>query len=213
MSQIATLVTGAGVNTTVSGQSQLENNMVIGDIDTAMPLTGLKVVLGGRTTIDIQGSTPLVSFFAKFMQRISGTVVGLILKIGSGRLIKEGSSVIFTNGGATTPAIFSYSDKGNGIPINAVTQGINALSNQTFSNFAGLGITPSANVGSFDVLFTDGTSQNMSVIEADAYFASKNDTEANGRFDAVVTGFDNRDRSIESVRVNATTALSVLVIS
>lgn len=213
MGQIATLVTGAGVNTPVTGQSQLENNIVIGDIDTAMPLQGLKVVVGGKTTIDIQGSVPLVSVFSKFMQRVSGAVVGLVIKIASGRLVAPGSSVIFTNSGVTTPNIFAYSDKSNGVAIEAVTQGINALSNQTFRNFAGLFITPAANVASFDVIFADGTQQSMTAIEADALFASKNDTEADGRLNSVVTGFDNRDLSISEVKVNATTALTVMVIS
>jgi hypothetical protein len=214
---ITALTTGAGVNTSLSGLGQVEENIVIGTVDTAMPLQGLKVVIGSKTTIDIQGSVPLVSTFAKFMQRVVGSgIVGLILKVATGRIIQQGCSLIFTNGGATTPSVYAYSDNnvnGNGTPLQAVTVGLNALTNQTFQNFAGLFVTPQANVGSFDVVFADGTSQNMSAIEANALFATKNDTQATGVLDAVVTGYDNRDKSIMSVRVNATTAVTVLVIS
>lgn len=212
MGQIGTLVTGAGINTSITGQSQLESDLMIGGVDTAMPLRGLKVVVGGKTTIDIQGSQPLMSAFAKFMMRSAGTVVGLVIKIGTGRMRSPGSSIVLTNDGATTPIIYSYSQGGNGTPIEAVTQGVNALSNLTIDNFAALMVTPTANIGSFDVVYADGTDQSMTALEADSLFASKNDAQANGRLDAVVTSFDNRDRSIRSVKVNATTAVTVLVI-
>jgi hypothetical protein len=52
----------------------------------------------------------------------------------------------------------------------------------------------------------------MTVVEADAMFSQMNDTEANGRLDVMVTGFDNRRGTIRSVKVNATTALTVLVV-
>jgi hypothetical protein len=211
---INAITTGAGVNTPLANQSQLENNILIGDVDTAMPLQGLKVSVGGKTTIDIQGSIPLVSVFAKFMNRVTGTVVGLAIKIATGRLNVGGSSITFTNGGPTTPSVYGWSDTStNAQPIEAQTVGINALSNQTFEGFAGLFITPVANVGSFDVVFADGTPQNMTVVEADAMFSQMNDTEANGRLDALVTGFDNRKGAIRSVKVNATTALTVMVVS
>ena len=226
MSQFATLGTGAGVVTPVTGLGQLEENIVIGSIDTTMPLSGFKVVVGSKTVIDIQNSTPLISTFAKFMQRVVGSgVVGLILKISTGRIITQGISIFFTNAGATTPNIFWYSDNSggsqsvsngnaNGRALNAVTVNVNASTNQTFTNFAGLFITPQANVNSFDVVFADGTSQNMSTIEANALFATKNDTQATGVLDAVVTGFDNRDLSIISVRVNVgATAVTVLIVS
>lgn len=212
MSQIvAALTTGAGVNTTVGPQAQLEGNILIGDIDTAMPLQGLKVVVDGSTKIDVQGSQPLVSTLAKFAQLIAGAVVGLILKVATGRVYKN-STITLTNGGATTPAVYAWSDSQNGVPLEAQTDGILALQNKTYSDFSGLFVTPAANVGSFDVDFADGTSQNMSVVEADAMFSQSSQTEANGRLDAVVTGFDNRGRNISQVKVNATTAVTVMIV-
>lgn len=216
---IPALTTGAGVNTSVTGLPQVECNIVVGGIDTAMPLQGFKVLIANKTTIDIQGSIPLVSTFAKFMNRIVASTVGLVLQIATGRIIQNGCSLIFTNGGATTPAVYWFSDtgvKGDGTPVQGVTVTINPNTNQTFTRFAGLFITPLANISSFDVVFADGTSQNMTYFEANALFSQKNDTQAGGQLDAAVTGFDNRDLSIVSVRVNANgTAggVTVLVVS
>lgn len=211
MAQIGTLVTGATVVTPITGLSYVDQYINLGDVDTAMPLTGLQVEIGGETTINIVGSTPLVSAFSKFLSQAVGTVVGLVIKIATGRIYLP-SSLRFTNGGATTPAIFNFGDAGNGKPIRAISQGINALSNQLFDKFSCLMITPSANMGNVDFQYKDGTSVTMTALECDALFALKNPTEANGRLDAVVTCIDNTDGKIAWVRVNATTALTVLVI-
>lgn len=211
MSRIGTLVTGAGIVTPVTGLSYVDPYIMLGDVDTAMPLTGLQIDIGGENTINIVGSTPLVSSFAKFLSQVTGTVIGLVIKIATGRVYLP-SSLRFTNGGATVPDIFNFGESGNGKPIRAIQQGINALSNQIFEKFSALMITPSANVGSVDFMFKDGTSVTYSILEVDALFATKNNAEANGRLDAVVSTIDNTEGKIEWVRVNATTAVTVLVI-
>ena len=209
---LTTLVTGAAVNTSLNPITQLESNILIGDVDTANPLRGLSVTVNGKNTINIQGSQPLLSVFAKFCQNVVATVVGLVFKIATGRINREGSSIVFTNDGATVPQIFGYSTESNGEPIEAQTSGIVALDNRTYRDFSGLFITPAANVSNFDIVFADGTSQTMTVVEADALFSQMNQTELNGRLDAVVTGFDNRSGLFKSVRVNATTAVTVMLI-
>lgn len=212
MSQITTLVTGAGVVTTVTGLANAEEYIVIGDVDTAMPLSAINVEIDGEATINIVGSQPLVSAFAKFMSQFTATLVGLVIKVATGQIMKK-CTYRFTNNGATTPAIFAFSDSGGGRPVRAISDGINALSNLTYKNFTALMITPAANAGNLDFVFKDGTAQTLTVIEADALFSLKNQTDANGRLDPVVTTIDNRDGSIASVRVNATTALTVLKIT
>lgn len=211
MSRIGTLLTGAAVVTPITGLSYVDPYIVVGDVDTATPLTGLQVEIGGETTINIVGSTPLVSAYAKFLSQVTGPIVGLIIKIATGRIYLP-SSLRFTNGGATTPVIYNFGDSGNGKPIRAISQGINALSNQVFDKFTALMITPSANAGNIDFQFKDGTSCTMTVEEVDSLFALQNQSEANGRLDAVVTTIDNRAGEIAWVRVNATTALTVLVV-
>jgi len=211
MSRIGTLVTGAGIVTPITGLSYVDPYIVLGDIDTASPLTGLQVDIGGENTINIVGSTPLVAAFSKFMNDFCGTIVGLVIKIATGRIYKP-ASLRFTNGGATVPDIYNFTDGGNGVPIRAISQGINALSNQVFDKFTALMITPSANVGNVDFQYKDGTSVTMTIAEVDALFALKNPSEANGRLDAVVSTIDNRMGEIEWVRINATTAVTVLVV-
>lgn len=198
---IQALTTGVGVNTGTGAQAQLESDIVIGDCDTAMPLQGLKVVVDSRTTIDIQMAV-FVNFFAKFMNRITGTVVGLVIKIATGRIMKN-AIITFTNGGATTPTVYSNSTRGNGVAIEAVQDSINLSSNKTIVDFKCLAVTPIANIASFDVTYADGTTQSMTVIEVDALFAQGNDTEANGRLDQAVTAFDNRAGRFASVKINS----------
>lgn len=211
MSQIATLTTGAGVVTTVSGLANAEQYIVLGDFDTAMPLSGLNVEIDGEATINIVGSQPLMSAFAKFMSQFTATLVGLVLKIATGTILKK-TTYRFTNNGATTPAIFAFAERGNGggKPVRAISDGINALSNLTYRGFKCLMITPAANLGNLDFVFSDGTAETYTAVEADALFGIRNQTDANGRLDPVVTTIDNRDGSIASVRVNATTAVTVL---
>lgn len=214
---ITALTTGAGINTITPAQSQMESDILIGDVDTAMPCRGVKVNIDGNTTMDVQGSQPLISVLSKLSQFIAGGgVIGMIIKIGTGRMICKAGQVTFTNDAATTPAVYWNSQRSNGRAINARTTTINPNSNQTFSGveFAYLAVTNPANISSFDMTFADGLQQNLSVVEADALFAKTNETEANGRLDALVTCFDNTARTkIASVRINvAGTAVTVMTV-
>jgi hypothetical protein len=215
---LSALTTGAGVSTVTPSQSQVESDVLIGDIDTAQPCQGIKVNVDGDTTMDVQNSQPLVSVLSKLSQLITGTVIGLVLKIATGRVFCKSCVVTFTNSGATTPAVYWSSQKGVGQPgrlIRARTTTINPNSNQTFNkgDYAYLAVTNPANINSFDFTFTDGTQQNMSGVEVDALFAKNNETEANGRLDAVVTTIDNTKQNIQSVRINVgATAVTVMTV-
>jgi len=210
---LTTLITGAGVNTSSGNQSQCESDILVGDIDTANPLRGLKVNIGGETTIDIQ-VVALVDFFQKVSNRICGTVIGLVMRIATGRIYGKTTNITFTNDGVTVPNIMWNSQNSNGRAIYAKQDGIIANSSTEIfgDSFAFLAVTPSANVGSFDLTFKDGTQQRMTLVEADALFAKTNDTEANGRLNSVVTGFDNMRGNIKSVKINATTAVTYMTV-
>lgn len=221
---IAALTTGTGVNSVTPNQSQVESDVVIGDIDTAMPIQGLKVNIDGDTTIDVQGSQPLISVLSKLSQFMTGSgIIGLIIKIATGRLFCNAAQITFTNAGATTPTVYWYSMRGgmmkggaNGVPIRARTVSINPSTSQIYNgtDFAYLAVTNPTNITSFDFTFADGsTQQNVSVIETDAMFAKSNETEANGRLDALVTCIDNSRRNITTVRINvAATAVTVMTV-
>jgi len=211
MSRIGSLSNGIGVVTPITGLSYVDPYIILGDVDTNVPINGLQVEIGGETTINIVGSQPLCAAFAKFLMQTCATVVGMVLKIATGRIYLP-SSLRFTNNGATTPDIFNFGDTANGKPIRAISQGINALSNQVFDKFTALMITPSANAGNIDFQFKDGTSVTMTIAEVDALFCMKNQTQLDGRLDPVVTTIDNTEGLIAWVRVNATIAVTVLVI-
>lgn len=201
MSQITTLITGAGVNTSTGSIAQLESDILIGDVDTANALQALKVVVDSITTIDIS-SAAFCNFFAKFMNRTVGAgVVGLVYKVATGR-IEKNAVITLQNNGATTPVVYANSTQKNGVPIFAVQDSVNVSSNKVINGFKCLAVQNLANISSFDVTYSDGTVQNMSIVEVDALFASANDTQTDGRLDASVTAFDNRMGKFASVKMN-----------
>jgi hypothetical protein len=211
MSQIGTLLTGAGVQTTISGQSQCEEYLVIGDVDTANALRGLSVEVDGTPFINIQNSAPLMGAFAKWQQQTCGTVVGLTLKIATGA-IKKNTTYRFTNDGVAVPAIKAFSDSQNGIPMIATTKSVNASSYEDFEKFSALFLTLPASVSSVEIAFVDGHKATLSIEEVDAMFSFRNQSEVDGRLNAVSV-IDNTTQNIKSVRVNAGgTAVTVLIV-
>jgi len=211
MPNIGVMTTGAGVTTTLAGQAQADAMLVLGDVDTANPLRGIQVEIDGTPYLNIQNNAVLCAAFAKWqMESISGTgVVGVAFKIATGRINKN-TTYRLTNDGATTPAIRVMSDSGNGVPIIAATKGIVAGGSESFRKFAALFIDLPANVSSLEMEFADGEKQTWQVEDADARFSLSNQSEANGRL-GTATVIDNSDGNIKSVRVNATTAVTVLV--
>jgi hypothetical protein len=210
MAQIGSLLSGNGTVTNISGLSQLDEFILIGDVDTANPLQGLTVEVNGDTLINIQ-SQPLISAFAKWMMETAGSVVGLMLKVSTGR-IKGSTNLRFVNTGATTPPIFSFSDSDSGAPIYANSETILAGSYKDFENFTALIMHSPASVGQCTAFFANGFSSNVTFQEIAAYFALENQAETDGLLGGCLV-VDNRDGRFKGFRVNAVTAnLNVLVI-
>jgi hypothetical protein len=210
MAQIGTLASGAGTVTNISGLSQLDEFILIGDVDTTNPLQGLTVEVNGDTLINIQNQN-LITGFAKWMMEFSGSVVGLMLKVATGR-IKGSTNIRLVNTGATTPAIFSFSDSDGGVPIFANTETILAGSYKDYEKFTALIMHSPANVGQCTAFFANGFSSNMTAAEIAGYFALENQSEVDGYLAGCLV-VDNRDGRLKGFRVNAVTAnLNVLVI-
>ena len=211
MAQISTLLTGAGVTTVIPGQSQAEEFILIGDVDTANPLQALQVEIDGTPFITINNALLLTAFMKWMMETINGTaVVGLLIKVATG-LIRRNTTYRLTNAGATTPAIFAYSTNRSGVPYLSSSKQINPSAYEDFDKFSGLFITAPANIQSAEVLFADGHRSTLSGVELDSLFSYDNQSEANGQLGGV-TVIDNRDMSIQQVRIYCvTTALTVLV--
>ena len=135
MGQIGTLAGGAAVITVISGQAQLDQFIVIGDVDTALPLTGLTIEVDGSPFFQVQGSQPLMQALSQWQMEKAGTTVGYMLKVSTGQ-IRKNTTFRFTNAGATTPAIYNFSEAGNGVPLLIATETINASSYQVFERFS-----------------------------------------------------------------------------
>jgi hypothetical protein len=210
MPQIGTLVTGAGVETTIAGQASAASILYLSDIDSANVLSGLTVEIDGVPFINIRGSATLCAAYAKWGSRaIEGTnILGVAFKIGTGK-INRNTTYRLVNAGATTPVIRVLSDNQDGIPYIVSVKGINALSFEDFSKFSALIIDTPANVNNIEMNFRDGHRETWSAADADSYYALNFESEADGRLGGC-TVIDNTAGTLSSVRINATGALSVL---
>lgn len=207
--QITTLLTGAGVSTVVTGQSQCEQYLLIGDVDTANPLQGLSVDVGGESVFQVQ-SAALLTAYMNWLMEFAGTALGFLVKLGTG-LVKKNTTIRLTNAGVTTPAVFAFSETAKGANFLVGTKTINANSNETFDKFSVLILDTPANVSTLLVNYKDGHSTTMQIEESDALFALYNQSGANGRL-GTCSAIDNTKQEIESVRINTngTGAVTVL---
>jgi hypothetical protein len=200
MSQIGTLITGAGIATVIAGQSQCEQYLLIGDVDTANPLQGIQVEIDGVTFININASATLIAAFAKWQSESTGATIGGLIKLATG-VVKKNTTIRLTNAGATVPAIYAFSEADNGIPLMASTKTVNPTSYDDFERFSAIFLGTPANIASLEIVFADGRKSTMTVQEADALFNLYNQTETDGRLGGI-TVIDNTSQNIRAVRVN-----------
>jgi hypothetical protein len=200
MSQIGTLITGAGIVTNIVGQSKCDAFLLIGDVDTANPLQGLSVEIEGVAYVSIANAATLLTAYAKWQSEMTGATTGVLFKIATGAIYRN-TTYRLTNAGATTPAIFAYSDAPDGVPFYASTATVNPLSSQVFERFSALFIQTPANVSSIEVVFSNGYRETWTPVEADSYFNLFNQSEADGRLGGVSV-LDNSDQKYKSVKIN-----------
>ena len=210
MAQIGVLTTGAGVTTSLNALSQCPSMIMLGTVATANPLTGLVVEIGGISFFNITGQAAILSAIAKFMTKWVSTLQGVVFPVATG-LIKKTTNIRLTNGGATVPIIYGFSDMPSGAPVLAGTTTVNASSYEDFEKFSALFIGTPANVGSAEISYANGHKETVSGVELDAIFAMKHDTEAAGQL-LGVTVIDNTDQAISSIRLNIITAATTIAI-
>jgi hypothetical protein len=202
MSQIGTLVTGAGVPTVIAGQSQCPAYLVIGTVDTPNALRGLTVEVDGSPFIQLN-SAALINAFGKWLMEVtignSANCLGYMLKIATGS-IKRNTTIRLTNDGVTVPAIFGFSDGKDGVPIQATTKTVNAQSYEVFRSFSALILETPANVSNAEIVFADGHKDTLTPAEIEALFALKFQNELGGIGTTIV--IDNSDQSIQEVKLN-----------
>lgn len=204
MPQIGVMITGAGVATPITGQNVCEQFLYIADVDSANVLQGLRVDYAGQTIFSIDNSPNIMAAIAKWQQEITGTAVGVLFKIATGKMFGN-TTYRLVNNGATTPAIFAFSEPtGEGTPLYTTALTINPRSSQEFAKFSALFIEP-ANVASIELTGVNGQTETLSITDIDALFSLYNQAETDGRLSGISV-LDNTEQKYEKVKIisNAT---------
>lgn len=199
--KIGTLTTGAGVDTLITRRG-VPAFILIGAVDTDVPLTNLNVTIGGDVTIKISGQTHIQAFAKYLMENLSGADVkiGMLLKVANDFIADQNLELVLTNAGVTTPDVFGFSEgKTDAQPVAAGQQTIQADDSVFYAgNFTAL-FFPDTNFDYAQIEFADGGfSDKLTGAEIDALFALKNQCDADGRL-AGLHVIDNKDSSIVGV--------------
>lgn len=182
MAQIGSLV--ASSNQTFN-LDFLPSVLVIGNINTDIPISNLSVVTGGEQLISIT-SAIRIRAFAKLG---NGGMLGASVKVPMGIALAAGrvnrqTTINATNGAATTPAVFAASTQKSNVVRRAAETSINASANGSFQNFEAM-YFDATNVLRAQIQFQDGYGDEFSVPELDALFARSNITDADGKLEGL----------------------------
>lgn len=199
MALIGTLPGTAGGTLTLSGQAAMEQFIVVPDLATPT-LRSIVVEIDGIPFINIPTAT-LCNAFGKYTMEFSGTAVGFMYTIGTGR-VQRNTVLRLTNDTATARNVFAFSEEPEGVPFQAATLFVNPNSYIDVDKFLALFIEAPANLSQAQITFRNGYTANLSIQEVDALFALDNQTDASGRLGGVSV-IDNKRQSIKQVRLYA----------
>jgi len=204
MSQIGTLLAAPAV-TIIQGQAACDQYLILGSVGSVLPIDSFTVEIDGKPFLLIQNQA-LINAFAKWQMEVDaiGTTISTMLKISTGQ-IRKNTTYRFSNVGATTPAIFAFSEAPNGVPLEVASMQINPNSNETFEAFSALFLTPPSNITNMQIEFASGHTDTLTFQEAAGLFALRYSDDNNGLLEGSigpVLCIDNTDQSIVSVRVN-----------
>lgn len=161
-----------------------ERLLVGGTGNTNQSLTNLSVVTSGVQLMSVT-SEPRITALAKFDQGgiLADTAaddnVASWIRLSTGR-INKATTITGTNGAPGARDIFASSTNINSVARRAVEQSINPSANATFDNFEGLFFDPT-NVLRAQITYANGFTDEYTVQEIDALYASYHVTDDNGR--------------------------------
>lgn len=183
MSQIGNLVNAGNV---IFNLDHLPENILVGAPDTDNPCTQLTVQTAGNQLVLLTSASRIraVSKFDQGGMLGADVKVPMYLRLGVGRINKN-TTISMTNGGATTDAVYAASSGLSDIARECVETSINASANASYQGFEALFFLP-ANVLRATLEFEDGFSDDFTVPELAALFASRNITDADGYLDGHV---------------------------
>lgn len=163
----------------------LPERLLVGSTgNTNQSLTNLSVVTSGVQLMSVT-SEPRITALSKFDQGgiLSDTAaddnVASWIRLSTGR-INKATTITGTNGAVGARDIFASSTNINSVARRAVEQSINPSANATFDNFEALFFDPS-NVLRAQITYANGFTDEYTVQEIDALYASYHVTDDSGR--------------------------------
>ena len=183
--KVATLTTGDDVETIIN-QPFVPEYILIGTIDTDLPLTKLDITIEGENKQQISEQSLIQAISKIDMGRILGAdvKVGQLIRVADGYVGGVNIQVRLTNADATTPDIYFFSTKSGSRAAVAGMVTIQDLSSQLFSGFSKLFFDP-ANLDYAQVDFTTHT-EKMSAAELAGMFTMMNVTDADGKLAGIL---------------------------
>jgi len=161
-----------------------ERLLVGGTSNTNQSITNLSVVTSGVQLMSVT-SEPRITALSKFDQGgiLADTAaddnVASWIRLSTGR-VNKATTITGTNGAPGARNIYAASTNINNVARRAVEQSINPSANATFDNFEALFFDP-ANVLRAQITYSNGFTDEYTVEEIDALYASYHVTDDNGR--------------------------------
>jgi hypothetical protein len=168
--------------TTIITRPYCPEMIVIGSVDTDVPLSRITVTVGGQVTQEVSGQAAIQAMAKYLMECLLGADVkiGMMLKVADGFLPGQNVEIKLTQSGTSTATVYGFSDnKGAGLLATAAQETIQASSNIELSGFTALFI-PTTNFQDAQVTFADGHSERLQKEELAALFALENQSDADG---------------------------------
>jgi hypothetical protein len=182
MSQIGNLIASSS---SVFNLDFLPERLLIGAVDTDVPLSQISVVSGGVQLMSVTdaGRIRALAKFDEGGMLGADIKVAMWLRLAVGRVQRQ-TTINLTNSGAGTEAVQAVSTGMGEIGRTAVEQTINASANGTFENFEALFFSPT-NVLRVQLLFANGFADEYTVGEIDAMYAAYHISDADGRLNGL----------------------------
>lgn len=211
------MVTGAGVVTTIDFENGFPQFLLVGTVDTDLPVTKFEVTIAGQSFQNITGQSLIQAFSKYMMESLLGAdvKVGQTLMLSNGFLGNQNGQVKLTNAGVTTPNIYYHSVTRGNEAFGSGMVPIQDLGSKRFTGFLALFFDPT-NFDYANVTFKFGNvtwTDKFTAVELAALFARDNNADADGKL-AGITVIDNRSGAIVGVELYANGgALNVLQVA
>ena len=210
--QIGNLVASSASTITINWVPEF---IVIESVDLDLPITQFTATVAA---VPRQNSTAQARLQAMSKYLMNGLLgadvkVGAVMKLSNGFVPEQTTQLQFTNGAATTPAVYAFStaaaEDGVEDVIDSGETTIQASSNSIFEAFTAL-IFSETNLQYVDITFADGHNEQLSAAEIAALFITRNIADADGKLAGQLV-IDNADETIINAKIYTTSGGTLTV--